>query len=184
MGLEDELERIAAAAAAFAEPGERVVGVLAAEPAGAGRVYVCAFEAGGGGRGWLALDAEGAPLESRLAVRDAVSLAAMCEVAADSAGGGDLEELRARLVALRLSESPPGIDEAEEAALALERVLGVEPRVASPGFLDDVGAAVSRLERALGEDGGSPFVAAMRHALGPVGALADEVEAGYKRPLR
>jgi hypothetical protein len=35
-----------------------------------------------------------------------VSIAAMCELAEESAGGGDLGELRARLVELRLTERP------------------------------------------------------------------------------
>jgi hypothetical protein len=183
MSLSEELERISALAAVHAEDGERVSAVLASEPHPSGRVYLCAYERDDGGRTWLALDADGAPLRDRADVRDAVSMAAMCEVAAEAAGGGELEELRAQLVALRLRENPPGIDEAEAAALDLERAIGHPPRVASPAYLDEIGAATVRLERALGEDGGSPFAQAMKHAVGSVESLADDVERNYKREL-
>lgn len=181
MPLREELERVAALAAGFAEAGEELVGVLAAEPAPGRRVYLCAFQHGER-RSWLALDAAGAPLEGRLDVREAASITALCELAADTAGGGDLDELRRQLVALRLRENPPGIDEAEEAALGLERVVGAPPRLATPAYLDAVGAATRRLELALGEDA-SPFAAAMKHAVGTVESVADEVEAAYKRAL-
>jgi hypothetical protein len=180
MVLSDELERIAALAATFAEPGEEVAGILTAEPGSGLRVYLCAYT-GGDGRTWLALDEEGRPIENRTIIRDAASIAALCEVAADTAGGGDLEELRAQLVALRVRENPPGIDEAEEAALELERALGAPPRVASPAYLDHVGAAVRRLELALGGEIASPFAEAMKQAMAPVDELMDEIEQTYKR---
>jgi len=181
--LDQELERIAAAAAEHAAPGEQVAAVLAAEPASGRRVYLCAFE-GGEMRTWLALDDEARPVDDRFLVRDAASIAALCEVAAEVAGGGDLEELRSQLVALRIRENPPGIEDAEAAALELEQVLGAAPRLASPAFLDEVGAATLRLERALGDEGPSPFAEAMRGAAGVVNELADEVEREYKLPLR
>ena len=84
---------------------------------------------------------------------------------------------------MRLREAPPGIEEAEEAALELERVVGAAPRLASPAYLDAVGAATLRLEQALGEDGPSPFAESMRQAVGVVDELAAEVERGYKLPL-
>ena len=182
MALTDDLERIAASASSFAVPGEELTGIVPCEPAGEGRVYLCAY-ARGEERGWLALDDDGTPVESRARVREAVSIAAMCEVAEDTAGGGDLEELRSQLVSLRLRENPPGIDDAEEAALALERTIGSPPRVASARYLDEVGAATLRLERALGQDGPSAFAAAMKTSVPAVEALFADVEAGYKRPL-
>ena len=92
-------------------------------------------------------------------------------------------ELRARLVALRLTEAPLGIEEAEAAALELEQAIGAPPRVASPSYLDDVGAATARLERALGDGLDSPFAAAMRAASQTVVDLASAVELAYKVPL-
>jgi len=177
VGLSEELGRVAARASEFAAPGERVAGVVAAEPAAGERVYVCAFESEGG-RTWLALDGSGRPIDARALVREAVSIAALCELAGETAGGGDLEELRSRLVALRLTESPLGIEEAEEAAL------GTPPHVASPAYLDDVGAATRRLELALGTNGASPFAEAMKQGMAAVEALTAEVEAGSKQPLR
>ena len=178
-----DLERIAEAAARFAATGETVRGVLPAEPAPGRRVYLVAYESAEG-RAWLALDDLAEPVESRSLVRDAASIAALVEVAADAAGGGQLEDLRSRLVALRLRENPPGIDEAEEAALALEQVVGAPPRLATPGLLDEIGVATRRLEAALGTGGGSPFAEAMKASTGAVEALVAEVESGYKAPLR
>jgi hypothetical protein len=121
---------------------------------------------------------------SRAEVRAAASIAGMAEVAADSAGGGDLEALRQDLVALRVTENPPGIDEAEEAALALEATVGSAPRVATPAYLDDVGTAARRLEVALGgADAGSAFAVAMQQSLASVDELTHEVESNYKLPL-
>jgi hypothetical protein len=165
--LAAELERVAAAAASAAVGDERLAGVIATEPAGGVRVYLCAFE-DGEAHTWLALDEDLAPVGSRSLVREAASIAALCELAEESAGGGDLEELRGRLRALHLTEAPPGIERAEEAALALEAAIGAPPRVASPAYLDGVGAATRELELALGEAGPSPFGAAMRAGVGTV----------------
>ncbi len=177
----DELARIAAAAAAFAEEGEELRGVLVSETLGR-RVYLCAFAAGAS-RSWLALDEDGRPLRERRLVREAAVVAALCEVAEESAGGGDLPELRARLAELRTHEAPAGIEEAESAAASLAEALRPEPRVASHAYLDEIGAASRRLEQALGETGGSPFAAAMQSALGAVEELAADVERRHKVEL-
>jgi hypothetical protein len=182
MALSDDLERIAAAAASFASEGERVSGVVAAEPLGFGRIYPCTSEHGEA-RAWLALDDEGKPVESRQAVREAASLAALCELAEERAGGGDLTELQARLAELRATERPAGIEEAEAAAAALALAIEEQPRAATPAHLDEIGAASRRLEQALGDDAGSPFAAAMQQAIGVVDELAAEVERTYKGPL-
>jgi hypothetical protein len=116
-------------------------------------------------------------------VREVVSIAALVEVAEETAGGGDLDELRSQLVALRLTENPPGIDEAEEAALALEATIGAAPRVATPERLDAIGAATVRLERVLGGGSGSPFSVAMDQARTTVEKLTRDVFGAYKVPL-
>jgi len=180
--LSERLNAIAAAAERFAAPGERVDAVLVAEAVPGERVYLCAY-AGADGRTWLAFDESAEPIMSRNPVREAVSIAAMCELADEQAGGGELEELRQRLVALRVTENPPGIEEAESAALDLERTLGPPPRLATPQYLDEVGAATRRLEHALGDSGNSPFAVAMQQALPAVEELAKEVESQYKLPL-
>lgn len=181
MGLSDDLDAVAPLAFRHAERGEELEGVIAAEPVAGRRVYLCSY-AGPARRTWLALDVHGQPIERRTAVREAVAIAALCELAAETAGGGNLEALRAELLALRLRENPPGIGEAEEAALDLELAVGGEPRLATPGYLDGVGAATRRLELALGETS-SPFAAAMRLGHTTVDALTADVEGGYKRPL-
>jgi len=85
-------------------------------------------------------------------------------------------------VALRITENPAGIAEAEEAALALEEAIGAAPRVATPDRLDAIGAATLRLERVLGGEG-SPFAVAMKQATATVEELTRDVEAAYKVPL-
>jgi hypothetical protein len=182
MTLSDDLERIAEAAAAFAAPAERVAGIVAAEPLGGGRVYLCAYVSDDE-HFWLALDESGAPVASRETVRQAASLAALCEVAEESAGGGNLAELRARLAELREREAPEGIEEAEQAAAALAETLQGEPRLATTDYLDRLGASSRRLEQALGDATGSPFAAALQQAVPAVEELAADVERRYKGPL-
>jgi hypothetical protein len=175
VALSDELARAAAAAAAFADAGERVEAVLAAEPTPGRRFYLASFTTGS----WLVLDADGVPVSQREVVRDAVSIAALAEVAADTAGGGDLAALRRGLAAL---DADADLADAQQAVDELQAVVGEPPRVATPAFLDDVGTATRRLELALGE-GGSPFAAAMAAARAAVDALTAEVEARYKLEL-
>jgi hypothetical protein len=182
MALEDELSAAAGAAAAFLDPGEELAGILAAEPSPALRVYVCAFSRGEQ-RSWLVLDASGAPIADRALVREAVSIIGLCELAEETAGGGDLPELRARLAQLAADEHPQGIERAEDAAAEVEATIAAPPRVASLGYLDALGAAVLKLEGALGEIGSSPFAQAMQAGAGAVEELARDVESGYKRPL-
>jgi hypothetical protein len=182
VALQEDVDRIAEAAAVFAADGEQLAGVLAAEPPAGGRVYLCAFKAGDD-LTWLALDERGDPVTDKEHVRAAASLVALCEVAEESAGGGELDELLSRLAALRLTENPPGIDQAEEAVIALQRTLGGTPRLATPEFLDEVGSAAKRLEESLGETSGSPFVEAMKHASGVVEALTADIESNYKARL-
>jgi hypothetical protein len=182
MALRDDLDRVAQAALALAEHGEELTGVVPAEPREGERTYLCAF-ATAEERTWLVLDDAEVPVTDREAVRRTASIAAMCELAEESAGGGELDELRDRLVAIRLTESPDGIEEAEEAALALQQVIGAPPRLASPGYLDRVGAATRRLELALGDPGISPFAEAMKAGMSAVEEFSADVESRYKRAL-
>ena len=177
MSLADDLERIAQSAASHGP----VTGVLAAEPRRGRRFYLISFGADDD-REWLVLDHAGAPVQRRDDVRDTASIVALCELAEDLAGGGDLETLRSQLARVRIVEQTPGVEEAEEAALALERTIGAPPRVATPTFLDEVGEATMALELALGESS-SPFSAAVRASTGAVEEFVADVERGYKLDL-
>jgi hypothetical protein len=178
MGLEAEIAGIRALAAGYVKAGEEVVGVVPAEPAGV-RVYLCAYQ-GDGDESWLAVDGEGNPVADRGVVRDAVSIAALCELAEESAGGGNLAELRASLAELRSTEAPEGIEAAEAAAEELEGTILPPPRVATIAYLDTIGRAAARLEESLGESGSSPFAAAMKNGLAAAEDLAARVEGSYK----
>ena len=82
-----------------------------------------------------------------------------------------------------MTEQPEGIEEAEGAALALEQTILPPPRLATAEYLDAVGAAVRRLELALGDSMASPFAEAMTRGVSVVSELEREVEAGYKGVL-
>ena len=181
MTVAEDVERIATAAAGFAAPGEELAGVLVADTLGR-RVYLCAFESAEG-HAWLALDDNARPLTETRLIREAAAVAALCEVAEESAGGGHLPDLQARLAELRETDRPLGIEEAEAAAEALAETLQAEPRVASDAYLDAIGSASRRLEQALGESGGSPFATAMQSAFGSVEELKEDVARNYKLPL-
>jgi hypothetical protein len=178
VALAEEIEAARAAATPFAEDGEELVGVVPTEPDAAARVYLCAF-ARGEERVWLALDDSGRPVGDRRLVRDAAAIAALCELAEESAGGGDVPELRRRLADLRERERPEGIEDAEEAAARLDEALLPPPRLASPAYLDAIGAAAADLERALGGHG-SPFAEAMQTGIGAAEEFAAEVEGTYR----
>jgi hypothetical protein len=182
VGLREDLDHVAAAAARLVRPGEELAGVVPAEPEPGERSYLCAFQSGDE-RTWLVLDDGGNPVADRDRIRRVVSIIAICELAEESAGGDELEELRQQLVALRLSERPPGIEDAEEAALSLEQVIGAPPRLAEPAYLDRVGEATRRLEEALGPSAGSPFAEAMKQGMAAAEELVHDVQSGYKLPL-
>ena len=77
----------------------------------------------------------GAVVERRDDVRDTASIVAMCELAErPRRRAATSSSLRSQLAQVRMVEQPPGIEEAEEAALALERVIGAPPRVATPAY--------------------------------------------------
>ncbi|HUF00889.1 MAG TPA: hypothetical protein VMN35_00560 [Gaiellaceae bacterium] len=179
MALSDDLERAATLAATHAGAGDIVSGVLATEPEQGRRIFVCSIDGADGTRAWLGVDEEGCVVTSRAELRAAVSIAALCEVAVDSAGGGDLDGLIASLADLRVREAPQGIEDAEAAAHALRDVVGDLPQLATTARLDEIGAATRRLEQELDPGGASPFAAALKAAQGAVSELQREVEAGY-----
>jgi len=175
--LGDDLQLAASAASSWGP----VTGVLAAEPTSGRRSYLVAL--GDENPGWLVLDESFQPVSEPERVREVASIIVLCELAGELAGGGQLEELRSRLVDVRMTENPDGIEEAEEAALALERAIGAPPIVASPAYLDGVGAATRALEEALG-DQGSPFAGALAASAAAVEAFVSEVESRNAVPLR
>lgn len=172
MGLGEELELVAATAGRHAAPGEQLAAVIPAEPSAGERVYLCAFSDGReeGARSWIALDHRGAAVAERRVVRDAVAIAALCEVA-EERGEGLAEAVRTS-----------GLEAPDEAVAELERALRPAPRLATPSYLDEVGAATRALELALGAE--SVFAQAMRAASSTVEELELDVERGYKVPLR
>ena len=85
MNLDRDLRRIADAAVAYATAGEDVAGIVPTEPGNGLRLYVCAY-GNEDSTTWLVLDATGVPVEERSLVLDAVSIAALCEVAEEAAG--------------------------------------------------------------------------------------------------
>jgi hypothetical protein len=99
VALDLELRRIAEAAVAYCAEGEELAGIVPAEPAVGVRVYVCAYR-DGEKASWLVLDAEGAPVEDRSLVRDAISIAALYELAEEVAEPGGEEEARVATPAL------------------------------------------------------------------------------------
>ena len=182
MALTEELARVAEAAGRFASAGEEVTAVIPAEPEPGLRVYVCAYGLDEH-RTWLALGADGRPVHSRAVVRAAVSIAALCEIGEEAAGGGDLADLLARLEELRQTNAPEGVEDAIAAAIELRETLRDSPRLASPAYLDAVGAATRRLEEALGNAPRSPLSEALRQSTDTVEELASDVEARYKLEL-
>jgi hypothetical protein len=85
VALENDLRRIAETAGRFAADGEEVAGIVPAEPANGIRVYVCAY-GDGEATSWLVFDATAVPVQDLQLIRDAVSIAALCELAEEAAG--------------------------------------------------------------------------------------------------
>jgi hypothetical protein len=169
VSLVDELEAAAAAAAGYGA----VSAVLAAEESPGRRAYLVGFGQDDG-RSWLVLDAELRPVEERARVHEVASIVALCELAV---------ELGAELAGRGEHEGPGGLDGAGQAAAELAEVIGDPPRVASPVFLDRVGAATRRVERELG-DRGSPLTGTLESYSGVVEAFVAEVDGAQRLPLR
>lgn len=183
MTLADELETIVGHATRYVDEGDAVSAVIPTEPSAGKRVYLCAIDGADGYRSWIALDGDGAPVTRRRDLREAISIAALCEVAVDAAGGGDLNGLIGQLADLREREAPEGIDAAEAAARELLEVVGEPPQLATPARLDSIGTATRKLERELDPMSASPFASAMKASQEAVAELQREIEAGYRLEL-
>jgi hypothetical protein len=139
VSLSEDVGRIAEAAARYAAAGEELAAVLPVEPASGERVYLCAFALADGTQSWLALDDRGSPLTNRTLIRDAASIAALVEIAEESAAIAN----------------------------------GDEPRLASPAYLDSLGAA--------GANG--DVAGALQSALPAIDELTRDLELNYKVEL-
>lgn len=176
MALADDVARMEKAAAAFGD-GKRLGGVLPVDALGH-RVYLCVYWVGDDDEGvaWLVLDPDVEPVVNRQLVREAASLASLCEIAEDHLIEVELPQAKARL-----AEAPN--EEAEAAFKAVLELFPPEVHVGSGARLDVLGAAAQRLEHALGEGAVTPFSAALQSAFGSVAAFADDVERSYPLPL-
>jgi hypothetical protein len=119
--LERELRRIADAAIRHAAEGEELTGIVPAEPGSGVRAYVCAFTVGEE-TSWLVLDSDGRPVEDRSLVRDAVSIAALYELA-EEATGAAAEEPRVATPA-ELDALAAGADNPQAFVAAMKSATG------------------------------------------------------------
>ena len=181
MALADDLDRIAGLATAQAGPADAVSAVIATEPRDGERAYLCAFDGGDGLRSWLAVRADGSPVTSRAALREAGRSPRSARSRPTRRVGATSNAHRAARGGAR-DGGPRGDRGGEAAARALRVVLGEPPQVATPARLDEIGAATRRLERELDLIAPSR---SRRHcrAQAAVSELQREVEAGYRAEL-
>lgn len=118
MALSDDVSRIAGAAGRYAAPDEALAAVMPVEPAPGQRLYLCAYEAPDGTQGWLVLDDSAQPVTRRQTVRDAVSIAALVEVAEENLETEEREEPR-----LASPDQLDGHELGADAASALQTAL-------------------------------------------------------------
>ncbi|HEY6149891.1 MAG TPA: hypothetical protein VIW19_05195 [Gaiellaceae bacterium] len=123
MALDQELRRIAEVGVTFCREGEELVGIIPAEPSVGVRLYVCAYR-DGEEPSWLVLRADGSPVEERALVRDAVSIAALYELAEEAAGSAD-REARVPSPALldALSGEPNAVEAIKSATATVDELL-------------------------------------------------------------
>jgi hypothetical protein len=119
--LDEELRRIAEVAVTYCRDGEELAGIIPAEPGKGGRVYVCAYR-DGDETSWLVLDASGKPVEDRDLVKDAVSIAALCELAEEAGGSGNGETILA--TPAHLDSLGAGAEDSVAFAEAMKRATG------------------------------------------------------------
>ena len=128
MALVDDVSRIAAAAASYAWPGEQVGAVLAIELDAGDRLYLCAFTGMDERESWILLDDSGSPVTDRNRVRNAASIAALCEVAEESVGAPPPEE--PRVASLSYLDSLGATSENGDFAAAVQGALPVVDELA------------------------------------------------------
>jgi hypothetical protein len=128
VALVDDVSRIAAVAASYAWPGEQVGAVLAIELDADDRLYLCAFTGVDEQESWILLDDSGSPVTDRKRVRDAASIAALCEVAEESVGAPPPEE--PRVASLSYLDSLGAASENGEFAAAVQGALPVVDELA------------------------------------------------------
>ena len=132
MSLDEELRRIAEKAVTYCRDGEELAGIIPAQPGTGGRVYVCAYR-DGDATSWLVLDADAKPVDDRTLVKDAVSIAALCELAEEAGGGENGEPVVA---------TPAHLDSL--GAAADDRVAFAEAMKAATGTVDELVRDVER----------------------------------------
>ena len=91
----------------FARDGERLAAVLPTEPVLARRVFLCAYEGDGVATQLARARRRRGRSPDGTLVRDAVTVAALCEVAVEHAALGDLDDPARSSSAVRLTEAPP-----------------------------------------------------------------------------
>jgi hypothetical protein len=117
MALDRELRRIAEVAVTYCRNGEELAGIIPAEPAVGVRLYVCAYR-DGDETSWLVLRTDGSPVEDRSLVRDAVSIAALYELAEEATGAPDEDARVASPALLDSLSGSPNVVEAIKAGTA------------------------------------------------------------------
>ena len=165
MALDDDLARIAALAAAHGT-GRRASLQQSRRPGCVGISSPSARD--GCRRAGSCSTTPGSRSTRRGDVRDTASIVAMCELAEELAGGGDLEQLRVAARAGAHGRAAAG-DRGGRGGGARARADDRRARHESrrPRISTSVGAATVVLERALGETS-SPFSTAIRGATGAV----------------
>ena len=153
MTLEQELEAAAGAARAQAA-GEPVAAVMAAQPGRSDRVYLIALGRDGDHR-YLALDDRLQPVTDRRLVRDAVVMLGLAERAEEASIAIHADALDNPFSAAQAALEQAGRAQQATAAADVRAALAAlsraadGPRVATPDYLDRLGAASGRLAVAL-----------------------------------
>jgi hypothetical protein len=180
MTLEVELQAAHAAASTLTSGDESVAAVMAAEPGRGHRVYVVAFERDGE-LSYLALDASLEPLQDRRLVREAVTMLGLAERAEEASTAIVGDALDAAFADAERALRVAGQDAAAATAAAVRVALAAlsdvvaGPRLATPLFLDRVGAAAAELGRRLDD-----FRSDLERLSDGTQAASPEIEAGWR----